>query len=53
MQDEYGLLEIEAINILNGNHVKDYLRKYYMIKNFLTVYDVSKREDRKKDGGNE
>ena len=36
-QEMYGLLEIEAINILSGYHVSDYLRKYYMIEHQLTV----------------
>lgn len=26
--DEYGLTEIEAVNILNGYHIRDYVRKY-------------------------
>ena len=32
LQKEYGVTELEAINILNGHNVKDYLNKYYMIQ---------------------
>lgn len=28
LQRKYGLTEIEAVNILNGNNVSDYLNKY-------------------------
>lgn len=45
LQETYGLLEIEAINILNGYNVNDYLRKYYMIENQLTVYDLRKDDE--------
>ena len=33
LQERYGLLEIEAVNILNGNGINDYVNKYYQIKN--------------------
>ena len=33
LQERYGLQEIEAINILNGNGISDYVNKYYRIKN--------------------
>lgn len=31
LQSKYGLTEIEAVNILNGNNVTDYLNKYSRI----------------------
>lgn len=33
LQEKYGLTEIEAINILNGNNISDYLLKYRRIMN--------------------
>lgn len=35
LQEKYGLLEIEAINILNGFHAAFYVEKYYRIRNCL------------------
>lgn len=32
LQEKYGVTELEAINILNGHNVKDYLNKYYRIR---------------------
>jgi len=31
LQEKYGLTEIEAINILNGNNIGDYVTKYRRI----------------------
>lgn len=52
LQEKYDLLEIEAINLLNGYHVKDILRKYERIKNIIPldvkyekVYKTSDEED--------
>ena len=33
LQEKYGLTEVEAINILNGNNISDYLLKYRRIMN--------------------
>jgi len=33
LQELYGLTEIEAVNILNGNNISDYLLKYKRIMN--------------------
>lgn len=33
LQEKYGLTEVEAINILNGNNISDYLVKYRRIMN--------------------
>ena len=35
LQQEYGLTELEAINILNERNVRDYLNKYYRIQNMI------------------
>lgn len=35
LQDKYGVTELEAINILNGIHVKDYIHKYDCMKNLI------------------
>ena len=32
LQERFGLLEIEAVNILNGVHVSFYVNKYRMIR---------------------
>ena len=32
LQQRCGLTEVEAINILNGYHISDYIIKYYMLK---------------------
>lgn len=36
LQNIYGLTELEAINVLNGRNVSDYVRKYQNIKNNMT-----------------
>lgn len=33
LQEKYGLLELEAVNIINGFGIKDCVNKYYCIKN--------------------
>lgn len=33
LQDIYGVTELEAFNILNGVHIKEYVNKYNRIKN--------------------
>lgn len=35
LQEQYGLLEIEAINILNGIHAAFYIEKYRRMKDCL------------------
>ena len=32
LQEEYGLLEVEAVNIINGLHSRDYVAKYDLIR---------------------
>ncbi len=35
LQEKYGVTELEAINILNGYHIRDYVEKYYRIMNCI------------------
>lgn len=37
LQEKYDLLEVEAINLLNGYHVQDILRKYERIQNIIPL----------------
>lgn len=37
LQEKYGVTELEAINILNGNHISDYVHKYFRIKNRIPL----------------
>lgn len=38
LQKKYGVTELEAINILNGRNVSDYIAKYYRIKHMIPDY---------------
>lgn len=42
LQHEYGVTELEAINILNDKNVKDYLNKYYRIQHKIPI-DVNEQ----------
>ncbi len=42
MMKKYGVSEIEAINILNGMHVTEYVAKYYRIKNLIPLRKSAK-----------
>lgn len=37
LQEKYGVTEEESINILRGYHLKDYVNKYYRIKNLIPL----------------
>lgn len=37
LQNEYGVTELEAVNILYGCNVKDYLNKYYRIQHKIPL----------------
>lgn len=37
LQEKYGVTELEAINILNGDHVSDYVQKYLRIKHRIPL----------------
>lgn len=41
LMEEYGVLECEAVNILNGYGGRDYVNKYQMIKNQIPL-DIKK-----------
>lgn len=38
LQERYGLLEIEAMNILNGHLINEYVNRYNRIKNEIVVH---------------
>ncbi|MBQ9142925.1 MAG: hypothetical protein IJX63_14225 [Lachnospiraceae bacterium] len=45
---EYGVTELEAVNIINGNHVMDYVAKYERIRNQVPLYiknDKAQKEE--------
>lgn len=46
LQNRFGLLEIEAINILNGFHIASYLKKYERIRT-LTKLNADTNKDTK------
>ncbi len=37
LQEKYGVTELEAINILNGRNVKDYVQKYFRIRHRIPL----------------
>lgn len=43
LQEKYGLLEIEAINILNGRNVSQYLDKYNRMQNNIPLESVKNK----------
>lgn len=45
LQEKCGLTEIEAINILNGNHVDQYLNKYYRLQNNISLEKDPKKAE--------
>lgn len=47
LMQKYGVTELEAINILNGFHVNDYVNKYELISQgiFFNVPGAKKREE--------
>lgn len=45
LQERYGLLEIEAINILNGFYAKHYIEKYRRIKDCIPVQNASGKNE--------
>ncbi len=45
--EEYGVTQVEAINILNGYHIADYVNKYQRIQNLIPL-DVKEKTANKK-----
>lgn len=37
LQNTYGITQIEAINILNGNNISDYVNKYSRVMNRVPI----------------
>lgn len=37
LMKEYGVLELEAVNIISGNGTKDYVNKYHRIRNQIPL----------------
>lgn len=37
LKEKYGVTELEAINILNGYHLKDYVDRYKRIRNLIPI----------------
>ena len=37
LQEQYGITEIEAINVLNGHNVSDYILKYHKLKSAMVL----------------
>lgn len=52
LQRKYGLLEIEAINILNGYNVSAYLAKYERIKNKIPLVKIREQQKAQNDSDN-
>lgn len=48
LMEEYGVTQLEAINILNGYHIADYVNKYYRIQNLIPL-DVKEKTANMKD----
>ena len=47
LRKEYGITQLEAINILNGHHIADYVNKYYRIQNLIPLDIKEKTTDKK------
>lgn len=37
LQKKYGVTELEAVNILYGRHISDYVEKYFRMKNLIPL----------------
>ena len=43
LQEKYGVTELEAVNILNGRCITDYVEKYQRIKNLVPLKTDKKK----------
>lgn len=43
LQERCGLTELEALNILNGNHIEEYVHKYYLLENNIPLQKDKKK----------
>lgn len=48
LMEEYGVTQLEAVNILDGFHVADYVNKYYRIQNKIPL-DIKEKNASKKE----
>ncbi len=46
---EYGLLEVEAINVLNGHHINEYINKYYRIEHHIPTEVIRAKDYEEED----
>ena len=44
LQSIYGLVEVEALNILNGHNVNDYITKYYRLQHRIPTLLIRTKE---------
>lgn len=44
LQEQYGLTELEAINILNGRNVSDYIFKYYQKRMAMILKKINNND---------
>lgn len=44
LQHIYGLVEVEALNILNGHNVNDYISKYYRLQHRIPTLLIRRKE---------
>lgn len=52
LMEEYGVTQVEAVNILNGHHIADYVNKYYHIQHLIAL-DIKEKTANKKAKGND
>lgn len=50
LMEEYGVLECEAVNIMNGCGGRDYVNKYHRIRNQISL-DIKRDQKIKEDEG--
>jgi len=47
LMEEYGVTELEAVNIINGNRTSDYVTKYHRIQNQIPLMINNDKEGAK------
>lgn len=53
LEEKYGVTEIEAINILNGFSIGDYVDKYYRMRNRIDLKKNNKKSRKGDDDDND
>lgn len=51
LMEEYGVTQVEAINILNGHHIAEYVNKYYRIQHLIPLVVKEKTVNKKDEEG--